>query len=163
MYTYRGFEREGTYNSPDYRGYFFFFFARRRADRTDRFFLPSPPLPSPPDFCDAREFETSPSTNENIFTFTDFRSFFSNPRGIFKIPDDFSFLLSSLFFFRLFRAGTKKKMLDTRMTDRIHLLSFDVRFILNTTLYPFERRVNDKKRKKTKVSSLKRTRSPSSR
>lgn len=41
-------------------------------------------------------------------------------------------------------------MLDTRMTDRIHLLSFDVRFILNTTLYPFERRVNDKKRKKRK-------------
>lgn len=163
MYTYRGFEREGTYNSPDYRGYFFFFFLHGDVPIEPIVFF-SPPLPSLP----LRIFATlensrHPPPRTKIFSRSRiFDHFFQIRAGFSKSLTIFPFSFLPFFFFVCFAQG-QKKMLDTRMTDRIHLLSFDVRFILNTTLYPFERRVNDKKRKKTKVSSLKRTRSPSSR
>lgn len=106
MYTVSRF-REGKGRLS--RLFFFFFFfilaanrGRRRADRTDRFFSPPHP-PSPPDFCDAREFETSPTPpRENILVhgFSTDWSFFQI-RRIFKIPYSF--------FVCLFRAGTKKK------------------------------------------------------
>lgn len=133
MYTVSRF-REGKGRLS--RLFFFFFFfilaanrGRRRADRTDRFFLSSSP-PAPSDFCDAREFETSPTPpRENILVhgFSTDWSFFQI-RRIFKIPYSF--------FVCLFRAGTKKKFsIRIKSVSRI---SFDVphvRFILKTILY----------------------------
>lgn len=115
MYTYRGFEREGTYNSPDYRGYFFFFFLHGDVPIEPIVFF-SPPLPSLP----LRIFATlensrHPPPRTKIFSRSRiFDHFFQIRAGFSKSLTIFPFSFLPFFFFVCFAQGQKK---NARYTD----------------------------------------------